>query len=309
MAHHPVLYEESIAGLAVKPNGVYLDMTVGGFGHGRGICERLNAKGIYIGIDMDNAAIDRARDKAGALKNKVIFYRSHFSEFENILNESRIGQIDGCLIDLGVSSFQLDDAGRGFSFTHDGPLDMRMNAEGALRAADIVNNYSEADLADIIRRYSDERYAKSIAHSIVEVRRKKPLETTYELVEAVKAGTPKKYWYTGKNPATKTFQAIRIEVNDELSSLYDTITKAIDRLKSGGRICVISFHSLEDKLVKEAYKNKSEGCTCPRDFPVCVCGKTPQIKLITHSPISPGEEELSLNIRSRSAKLRVAEKL
>ncbi len=164
-------------------------------------------------------------------------------------------------------------------------------------------------MADIIRRYSDERYAKSIAKSIVEYRRKKPIETTYELVSAVKEGTPKKYWYTGKNPATKTFQAVRIEVNNELSALYDTVTGAIDRLNAGGRICVISFHSLEDKLVKEAYKSKSEGCTCPKDLPVCVCGKTPQIRLITHSPITADEREVAENIRSRSAKLRIAEKI
>lgn len=307
--HIPVLYRECLDGLEIKPGGIYLDMTVGGFGHGRGICERLDENGIYIGFDLDRQAIERGRKLSENLRCKVLFVHRNFKEFASALDENGIDKIDGCLMDLGVSSFQLDEGIRGFSFSKDAPLDMRMDASAELSAETVVNTYAEDDLKQMIYRYGEDKFAPSIARSIVRERTVRPIETTLELVEAIKKGIPKKFWYQGKNPATKTFQAIRIEVNQELTGLFESIGEVIGHLNVGGRICVISFHSLEDRIVKNAFSEKSRGCDCPKELPVCVCGKTPQIKIITKTPLIPTEAEKEENIRSRSAKLRIAEKL
>ncbi len=309
MKHIPVLYRESLDGLNIKPDGIYLDMTVGGFGHGFGICERLNEQGIYIGLDMDIEAIERGKQRSQETTNIKYFSHTNFKKFEDVLNEHDIDKIDGCLIDLGVSSFQIDDNKRGFSFAKDGPLDMRMDAKQEKSAIDVVNTYSEDMLKEILYKYGEEKFAPSIARSIIKNRTAQEIKTTLQLAEIVKEGVPKKYWYKGKNPATKTFQAIRIEVNEELTDLFDTINKVIDRLAKKGRICVISFHSLEDRIVKNAFTARSKGCDCPKDLPVCVCGKVQEIKLINKSPIKPTEDEINENNRSRSAKLRIAEKL
>ncbi len=309
MAHIPVLYKECIDGLRIKPDGIYLDMTLGGFGHGRGICEQLSSEGIYIGLDKDDEALSRAKALTGGLNNKIILRQCDFSDFSNVLSELGINNIDGCLMDLGVSSFQLDDAQRGFSFLHDGPLDMRMNRSASFTCENVVNEYSEKKLAEIIYKYSDEKFARQIAKAIIKARTVKPLKTTLELSEIIKNAIPLKYRFQGKNPATRTFQALRIEVNDELSKLFETISSVIERLSPGGRIAVISFHSLEDRIVKEVFREKAKGCICPKDIPVCVCGVKPSIKIMTNSPITPKEGEISRNARSRSAKLRIAEKL
>lgn len=309
MNHIPVMYEECLSGLNIKPNGIYLDMTVGGFGHGSGICERLGKKGTYIGLDLDPQAIERGKKKSAGSKAKTIFAHQNFKQFEAILDANGIEKIDGCLMDLGVSSFQIDEAERGFSFMRDAPLDMRMDSTGALSAKDVVNHYSEGDLRRILYQYGEEKFAPGIVKAIIAARAEKEIETTSEFAEIVKSGIPKKFWYQGKNPATKTFQAIRIEVNDELNGLYETVISVIDRLSPSGRICIISFHSLEDRIAKLALMEKSKGCDCPKDFPICVCGKTPQIKVITKSPMVPTEKEQEENIRSRSAKLRIAEKI
>ena len=309
MKHIPVLYQESLDGLNIKSDGTYLDMTVGGFGHGLGICQKLNEQGIYVGLDMDMEAIERGKKRAQETVNIKYFSHINFKKFEDVLNEHGIEEIDGCLMDLGVSSFQIDDNQRGFSFVKDGPLDMRMNAKQEKNAADVVNTYSEDMLKEILYKYGEEKFAPSITRAIIRNRKLKEITTTLQLAEIVKEGVPKKYWYKGKNPATKTFQAIRIEVNEELTDLFETINKVIDRLATNGRICVISFHSLEDRIVKSAFTARSKGCDCPKDFPVCVCGKVQEIKLINRSPIKPTEEEIDNNNRSRSAKLRIAEKI
>ncbi len=309
MTHIPVLYNEVLCGLKIQPDGVYLDMTLGGFGHGAGICRNLNKNGIYIGLDRDPEAIQRAKNASEEYEAHIILEHCNFNDFEEILDQHGIVQIDGCLMDLGVSSFQLDDNTRGFSFMKEGPLDMRMDTTQKKSAYDVVNTYSESELKRVLYQYGEEKFTPSIVKSILKTREYSPIETTTQLVDAVKKGIPKKEWFKGKNPATKTFQAIRIEVNSELSELYDTIIRAIERLREGGRICIISFHSLEDRIVKTAMKEKKQGCTCPKDFPVCVCGKVPEIKIITKNPILPSESELKKNSRSRSAKLRIAEKI
>ncbi len=307
--HIPVLYEECLNGLNIKPNGIYLDMTLGGFGHGAGICSLLDENGTYIGLDLDIDAVNRGEKLSATFQNKKIFCHTNYKNFESVLNENGIITIDGCLMDLGVSSFQIDDAARGFSFMKDGPLDMRMDMTKGITAADVVNSYSQDALKEIIYKYGEERFAPRIANAICENRKTNPIETTLQLSEIIKQGIPKKFWYEGRNPATKTFQAIRIEVNEELTQLFETIIKVIDRLNAGGRVCIISFHSLEDRIVKSVFAHKSKGCDCPKDFPVCVCGKVPEIKLITKSPIIPSEKETAFNPRSRSAKLRIAQKL
>ncbi len=296
-------------GLAVKPNGVYLDMALGGFGHGRAICEKLSGSGIYIGIDKDSSAIQRANAQTEGLRCKTYFCKSDFSDFMQALDDLDIKGIDGCLMDLGVSSFQIDDAQRGFSFMRNGPLDMRMDTSVPLSAAYVVNNYSEERLKNILYRYGEEKYAPYIAGAIVKARKENAVTSTEQLVALIKKSVPASYLYKGKNPAAKTFQALRIEVNNELEPLKETLTSVINVLNRGGRVCVISFHSLEDRIVKQTFVDEAKGCVCPKDFPVCVCGRSPHVKIITKNPILAGEDEIKNNIRSRSAKLRVAEKL
>ncbi len=307
--HIPVMYEECLSALDIKPDGIYLDMTLGGFGHGRGICERLNENGIYIGLDLDTDAIKRGHERSKDLKNKCYFVHSNYKDFESVLDSLSIPYVDGILVDLGVSSFQLDESDRGFSFRNDGPLDMRMNRDDPFSAADVVNGYDEQELKRIIFEYGEERFAPQIARRIVAQREKKPFERTSELSELVYNTIPKKFHQKGRNPATKTFQAIRIEVNRELEGLEECMKAAIMRLKPEGRICVISFHSLEDKAVKKAYKDMAQGCTCPKEFPVCVCNNKPKIKLINKNVYLPKKKETDDNARARSAKLRVAERL
>ncbi len=307
--HIPVMYEECLNALDIKPDGIYLDMTLGGFGHGRGICEKLDENGIYIGLDLDTAAIERGHQRSEGLKNKCIFVQTDYKDFERVLDELGIEYVDGILADLGVSSFQLDESERGFSFRNDGPLDMRMDLTQSFTAADVVNEYDESELKRIIFEYGEERFAPQIVRRIVSQREKKPFERTSELSELVYNTIPKKFHQKGKNPATRTFQAIRIEVNRELEGLEECVKAAIGRLKPEGRICIISFHSLEDKAIKKAYKDMAQGCTCPKEFPVCVCNNKPKIKLINKNVYTPKKKETDDNVRSRSAKLRVAEKL
>ncbi|MBE6038096.1 MAG: 16S rRNA (cytosine(1402)-N(4))-methyltransferase RsmH [Anaerofustis stercorihominis] len=307
--HIPVMYEECLQALNIKPDGVYLDMTLGGFGHGRGICERLSENGIYIGLDLDKDAIERGYQRSSDLKNKCHFVHSNYKDFDKVLDSLEIPYVDGILVDLGVSSFQLDEGDRGFSFRNDGPLDMRMNTDAPLSAKDVVNEYDETELKRIIFEYGEERFAPQIARRIIAERAKAPFERTCQLAELVYDTIPRKFHQKGRHPATKTFQAIRIEVNSELEGLEECIEKAIGRLNPAGRICIISFHSLEDKAVKKAYKKMSTGCICPKDFPVCVCNNKPKIKLINKSVYTPKNKETEENARSRSAKLRVAEKL
>lgn len=309
MAHIPVMYNECLDGLKIKSDKIYLDMTIGGFGHGLGICKQLSENGMYIGFDLDIEALNRANEKVGELSCKHHFIHDNFHNFKTHLAQLAIDGVDGCLIDLGVSSFQLDEAERGFSFMHDGPLDMRMDNTKGITAADVVNEYSYEELKDILWTYGEERFAPQIARGIIKQREIKKIETTSELVEVVKTSIPKKMLYTGKNPATKTFQAVRIEVNGELNGLKETLSDMIDSLNMGGRLCVISFHSLEDRIVKQVFAQKAKGCDCPKDIPICVCGKVPQIKIITKNAILPTESETIENPRSRSAKLRICEKI
>ena len=310
MAHIPVMYEECLEGLNIRPDGIYVDMTIGGFGHGRGICEALSDKGTYIGFDLDEAALVRAEEKGSGLKCRRILIHDNFHNFRSHLDELGVDKVDGILIDLGVSSFQIDEAERGFSFMREGPLDMRMDRSAAVSAYDVVNGYSREALTDIIKTYGEERYAASIASGIVRARQTSPIATTTRLAEIVENSVPAKYRrQSGKNVSTRTFQAVRIEVNGELSGLRESLSSMVDSLAAGGRMCVMSFHSLEDRAVKEVFREKARGCTCPKDFPVCVCGRVPEIKILTGSAKTASGEETKANPRSRSAKLRICEKL
>ena len=310
MAHIPVMYSECLKGLDIKPDGTYLDMTVGGFGHGRGICENLSEKGTYVGFDLDEQALERAEKNGEGLVCRRILIHDNFHNFRSRLDELGMDKADGILIDLGVSSYQIDEAERGFSFMKEGPLDMRMDQKAEVSAYDVINGYSKEALADIIRNYGEERYAGSIASGIVKARELSPIETTTELTEVIERNVPAKYRRQGgKNVSTRTFQAIRIEVNGELSGLRESLMSMVDSLATGGRLCVMSFHSLEDRIVKDVMREKAKGCTCPKDFPVCVCGKVPEIKILTGSALTASEEEIRDNPRSRSAKLRICEKI
>lgn len=308
MAHIPVMFGECMEALNIKSDGIYLDMTLGGFGHGAGICGKLSEKGIYIGLDMDEAAIERGRLASTKYKNKFILAQTHFKRFAKILADNDIQFIDGCLIDLGMSSFQLDEAERGFSFLKDAPLDMRMDRDAGVSARDIVNGYSKEELERIISEYSDERFARRISEAIARERKESGITSTMRLARIVADAIPKRFHVPGRNPATKTFQALRIETNEELAHLKQTVFSVIDVLNDKARIAVISFHSAEDRIIKQAFNEKAKGCVCPKDFPVCVCGKTPEIKILTKSPVTASKEEIESNPRSRSAKLRVAEK-
>lgn len=305
--HVSVLLSECIEGLAIKPGGIYCDGTAGGAGHSREIAKRLDAAkgGRLISIDRDPDAVAVAAERLKDLPATVV--KGNYSQMDEILDGLGITGVDGILLDLGVSSFQLDNADRGFSYHADAPLDMRMSREG-MSARDVVNTYSAQQLSKVIFEYGEEKFARSIAAGIVKAREQKPIETTLELAEVIKNSVPQKA-RREKNPCKKTFQAIRIEVNSELEHLSLALDKAFDCLNIGGRLCIISFHSLEDRLVKQRFKTFCTGCICPPDFPVCVCGKKPRGKMITRKPIEAAQQELEANNRSHSAKLRIIEKI
>ncbi|MGN0376532.1 MAG: 16S rRNA (cytosine(1402)-N(4))-methyltransferase RsmH [Suilimivivens sp.] len=307
--HTSVLLNETIEGLVIKPDGIYVDGTLGGGGHSYEIAKRLNQKGKLIGIDQDEAAITAAGERLKEFGDKVTIIRSNYRNTKNVLKTMNIEKIDGMVLDLGVSSYQLDTEERGFSYRYDAPLDMRMDLRQTLTARDIVNNYSEMELYHIIRDYGEDKFAKNIAKHIVKAREKKQIETTGELNEIIRAAIPAKMRAEGGHPSKRTYQAIRIECNKELEVLKESLEELIDILKPGGRLCIITFHSLEDRIVKTAFKKAENPCTCPSTFPVCVCGKTSRGKVITGKPILPGEEELKINSRSKSAKLRIFEKI
>ena len=307
--HVSVLLEECIEGLNIKPDGIYLDGTLGGGGHSSHICEKLSDKGILIGVDRDIDALNAASERLKKFPGKKIYAQSNYSDIKTVLREHDIDQVDGVLLDLGVSSFQLDNAERGFSYMHDAPLDMRMDQSSGFTAYDVVNDYSKDELTRIIKEYGEERWASRIADFVVRERKTKTVETTGELVEIIKAAIPAKARRNGPHPAKRTFQAIRIEVNDELGQLERAIDEICDSLASGGRLCIITFHSLEDRIVKNKFNERENPCTCPPEFPVCVCGKVSDVKRVTRKPIVPSDEELEANPRSRSAKLRILEKL
>lgn len=307
--HEPVMLSRCIEGLNIKPGGIYADGTLGGGGHSSAICDRLGPEGTLIGIDADSDAIEAAGRRLKDKKCRKIFVKNNYSQIRDILDDLGIESIDGALLDLGVSSFQLDNPRRGFSYMHDAPLDMRMDRESGFSAMDVVNGYDKRDLSRIISKYGEERWASRIADFIVRARQDKPVETTGQLVDIIKSAIPASARRTGPHPAKRTFQAIRIEVNDELGQLSKAIEAFCDVLTPGGRLCVITFHSLEDRIVKEIFNRRANPCTCPKEFPVCVCGKKADIIKITGKPLIPSEEETEKNPRARSAKLRIAEKI
>ncbi len=308
-SHVSVLLRECIEALQIKPNGIYVDCTTGGGGHSLEIAKRLTDGGRLIAIDRDEDALRAAGKRLADFADRVTFVHSNYAMLQSVLADLGIPGVDGVLADLGVSSYQLDTAERGFSYMQDAPLDMRMDREQPLRAYDVVNTYSEEELRRILYDFGEEKFARNIAANIVKKRSERPIETTLELAELVKASMPKTAREGGHHPAKRTFQAIRIEVNSELSSIPPALDAAVHALNPGGRIAVITFHSLEDRLVKQKFAALSSGCTCPREFPVCVCGKKPVVRVITKKPVTAGEDELEVNPRSRSAKLRVAEKI
>ncbi|MBQ2980971.1 MAG: 16S rRNA (cytosine(1402)-N(4))-methyltransferase RsmH [Lachnospiraceae bacterium] len=308
--HKSVLLEETIESLAIKPDGIYVDGTLGGAGHGYEVCKRLSSKGRFIGIDQDTDAIKAATDKLSVFKDKVQIdiVKSNYHEISDVLISLGVEKVDGILLDIGVSSYQLDNAERGFTYKVDAPLDMRMDKSNPMTAKDIVNGYSEMELFRVIRDYGEDKFAKNIAKHIVKAREKKEIETTGELIEAIRAAIPAKIQAAGGHPAKKTFQAIRIELNKELEVLEDSIDRMIDLLNDGGRLSIITFHSLEDRIVKNKFRDNENPCTCPKNFPVCVCGKKSKGKNVTRKPIVPSEEEIGANKRSKSSKLRSFER-
>ena len=307
--HISVLLDECIEGLAVKADGTYADGTLGGAGHASVVCSLLGENGHFIGIDQDEEAIAAGGARLAPYGERITLVRDNFKNFKAIAAEYAPDGVDGILLDLGVSSHQLDEAERGFSYMQDAPLDMRMDQRGDKTAADIVADYSKDELARVISVYGEENWAERIAEFIVREREKEPILTTGRLVDVIKMAVPKGARRDGPHPAKRTFQALRIELNGELEILERAIRDMVDCLKPGGRICIITFHSLEDRIVKECFKSLENPCTCPKSFPVCVCGRRPVVKVITRKPILPGEEELEANPRSRSAKLRIAEKI
>ena len=306
--HKPVMLNEVIDSLKIRPEGTYVDGTLGGAGHSSQIARRLSGEGRLFGFDQDAAAIEAAAKRLEPYKDRVSIIRSNYSEMRERLSDLGVRSADGILLDLGVSSYQLDDAQRGFSYRADAPLDMRMDQRQKLSAREVVNGYSIGELTRVIREYGEERFARNIAKHITAEREKKPIETTGELISIIKAAIPAKAREGGGHPAKRTFQAIRIEVNRELDVLSDSLDGMIDLLADGGRICVITFHSLEDRIVKEAFRRNENPCTCPPEFPVCVCGKKSKGHVITRKPIIPSVEETEENPRSKSAKLRVFER-
>ena len=305
--HKPVLLDECIEMLNIRPGGVYVDGTLGRAGHSREIVRRLTG-GRLICIDQDTAAIRAAEERLAPWRDRVTLVHGNFSDLADILREAGVSGVDGALFDLGVSSPQLDDASRGFSYMQDAPLDMRMDNTAALTAREVVNTWSQEELRRILYEYGEERYAPAIARAIVKTRETGPVETTLELAEIVRGAMPPAALREKQHPAKRTFQAVRIAVNGELDALPPMLEAAVDSLNPGGRLAVITFHSLEDRIVKQTLREQARGCTCPREFPVCVCGKKPKIRLVTRKPIVPGAAELSENPRARSAKLRTAEK-
>lgn len=305
--HISVLLNESVDGLCIRPDGIYVDGTMGGGGHSREILKHIDS-GKLVGFDRDETAISVCRERLAEFGDRVTFVNRNFFEIKDVLDELGIQKINGAVLDLGVSSHQLDTAERGFSYQHDAPLDMRMNRQDSFSAKDVVNTYSEEQLADIIFKYGEDRWAKRIAEFIVREREKEEIVTTGRLVEVIKKAVPKGARQDGPHPAKRTFQAIRIEVNGELAGLEQAIRDFIDVLAPGGRLSVITFHSLEDRIVKNVYAEAAKGCTCPPELPVCICGKKPQGKVITRKAISASDEELDLNPRARSAHLRIFEK-
>lgn len=305
--HISVLLEESVDLLEVKPDGIYADGTLGGGGHSSLICSNLSENGRLIGIDRDMTAIDAASERLSQFGDRVTIVHNNFANIKQVLSGLDINAIDGAILDLGVSSPQLDTAERGFSYNMDARLDMRMNREDSLSAYEVVNTYTEEQLSKIIFEYGEERFARQVAKRIAAAREKTPIETTFQLVDVIKSAIPAKL--RDKNPAIRTFQAIRIEVNKELEILETAIRDFVDVLKPGGVLSIITFHSLEDRIVKQTFQKLSEGCTCPKNFPVCVCGNKPVVKLINRKPIVSGSAELDMNIRAHSAKLRAVKKL
>lgn len=305
--HYSVLLKETITELNIKPDGIYVDGTLGGGGHSLEIAKRLTSGHLY-GFDQDDAAIAAAGERLKEHEDKVTIIRNNYCNAKGALAQQGVNGVDGIVLDLGVSSYQLDTEDRGFSYRFDAPLDMRMDRRQGLTARDIVNGYSEQELFRIIRDYGEDKFAKNIAKHIARAREEKPIETTFELNEIIKAAIPAKMRQNG-HPSKQTFQAIRIECNSELEVLRNSLDSFIDMLNSGGRFCIITFHSLEDRIVKNAFKKNENPCTCPPEFPVCVCGQQPKGKVIGRKPILPGSEELEINSRSKSAKLRVFEKV
>ncbi len=305
--HCPVLLEECLEGLRIKPDGIYVDGTLGRAGHAREVAARLTA-GRLIGIDQDQAALDAAPERFGAEFGKVTLVHRNFRHIPQVLDELGIDRIDGVLLDLGVSSPQLDDGSRGFSYMKDAPLDMRMDQTQTLTAADVVNDSSEDELRLLLSRYGEERYSPRIAAAICKRREQAPIRTTLELVDIIRSAMPAQALREKQHPAKRSFQALRIAVNDELGAIADTMEAVIPRFNPGGRLCVITFHSLEDRIVKVAMAEAARGCTCPPEFPVCVCGNMPKVRLTPRKPITPSAKEISENPRARSAKLRICEK-
>ncbi len=306
--HKSVLLQETIDSLNIKPDGIYVDGTLGGGGHSYEIASRLSDKGRLIGIDRDEEAIEAASERLKEFRDKVTIVRSNYSDFEQVLKNLNIEYVDGVILDLGVSSRQLDTVERGFSYKYDAPLDMRMDNRQEMTARDIVNNYSEMDLFHVIRDYGEDKFAKNIAKHIVLARQEKEIETTFELTEIIKRAIPAKIRMKGGHPSKKTFQAIRIELNKELDEVNNSIDTMINHLNDEGRLSIITFHSLEDRIVKTRFRKNENPCTCPPDFPVCVCGNVSKGVVVTRKPILPSEEELEENSRSKSAKLRAFER-
>lgn len=307
--HKSVLLYETVDELNIKPDGIYVDGTLGGGGHSYEIAGRLSGGGRLIGIDQDEDAIKAAGKRLEPYMDRVTIVRNNYCNMDKVLDELGIDKVDGIMLDLGVSSYQLDAADRGFTYNVDTALDMRMDQRQEITAKDIVNEYSEFDLYRIIRDYGEDRFAKNIAKHIVAARQEKPIETTFELNDIIKAAIPMKVRATGGHPSKRTYQAIRIELNKELEVLEDSIDMMIDRLKPEGRLCIITFHSLEDRIVKTRFKNNENPCICPPSFPACVCGKVPKGRVITRKPIVPTDEEINENSRSKSSKLRVFERV
>lgn len=306
--HTSVLLEECIKGLNINPDGIYVDGTLGGAGHSLEICKHLSPNGQLIGIDQDEMAIVAAKERLTQYKSLVTIIRDNYSSYKQIIDNLTINKVNGILLDLGVSSYQLDTAERGFSYMKDAPLDMRMDQRQEKTAKDIVNTYSDKALINILKAYGEERFASNIARNIIKARENRIISTTSELVEIITGSIPTKFQITGGHPAKRTFQAIRIELNNELDVLKNTLLDMIESLDNKGRLCVITFHSLEDRIVKEIFREAEDPCICPTDFPVCTCGKTSKGMICTRKPILPTEEELENNSRSKSAKLRIFER-
>lgn len=306
--HTSVLFDECMEGLNIRPDGVYVDGTLGGGGHSEGICRRLGEHGLLIGIDRDRDALNAAEKRLADYGCRKVFIQSNYSDIKDVLAELEIEYIDGALLDLGVSSFQLDNPERGFSYMQEAPLDMRMSQDDDFTAYDVVNTYDADELKNVIHKYGEERWASRIADFVVKARKDKPIETTGQLVDIIKAAIPASARRDGPHPAKRTFQAIRIEVNDELGQLERAVDEFCDVLAPGGRLCIITFHSLEDRIVKDIINRRINPCTCPKEFPVCVCGKIGDIKKKSNKPIAPTAAEIERNPRARSAKLRIAEK-